>query len=73
MKPSRKSAHSGFITTLLIILAALIILGYFKINLQQIFSSPDVQANLQYAWQLLVSGVTAAWNYVMSLAQTLVH
>ncbi len=65
--------RSGFITAILLIVAALIILGYFKINIQTIVSSPDVQANLQYAWQLLVTGVQEGWKYLYSLAQGAVH
>jgi len=67
------NSRSGFITAILLIIAALIILGYFKINIQKIITSPDVQTNLQYAWQLLVTGVQEGWKYLYSLAQTLVH
>ena len=65
--------RSGFITAILLIVAALIILGYFKVDIQTVLSSPDVQANLQYAWQLLVEGVHTGWNYLLSLTATLIH
>lgn len=68
-----RNTRTGFITTILLILAALIILGYFKINLQTIIDSPTVQANLQYAWELLSAGVRSGWSYLFSLSQTFIH
>ncbi len=67
------NARSGFITAVLLIVAALVILGYFKINIQTIVESPTVQANLQYAWQLLVEGVRSGWSYLLALAGTFIH
>ncbi len=63
----------GFITAILLIIAAIVLLGYFKINIQTVASSPTVQANLQYAWQLLVQGMQSGWNYLLSLVQIFIH
>ena len=49
---------NGFIKTIVIIVIALIILGYFGYNVQDIVNSPMVQKNLNYAWDL----VKYVWN-----------
>lgn len=50
--------RSGFIKTIVIIVIALIILGYFGYNIEDIMKSPLVQKNLNYAWDL----VQYVWN-----------
>lgn len=45
--------HKGFIQIILIVVIALIILGYFGLNLQDILASPTVHDNLLYAWNLV--------------------
>lgn len=45
--------HGGFIQIILIIVIALIVLGYFSINVADVFASPIVQENLSYAWNLV--------------------
>src|SRR3990167_4565121 len=44
--------RGGFIKTIVLIVIALIILGYFGYNVQDIVNSPTVQKNLNYAWDL---------------------
>ncbi len=48
----------GFITAIILIVTALIVLGFFGFNLKSIVNSPTVTANLSYVWGLLVH----AWN-----------
>ena len=43
----------GFITTIVIIVIALAILGFFGYNVADIANSPTVQNNLNYAWSLV--------------------
>lgn len=43
---------------IIIIVIALIVLGYFGFNIQNIINSPTVQKNLNYAWSL----VTYIWQ-----------
>lgn len=48
----------GFIKTIILIVIALIVLGYFGYNLRDIISSPVVRDNLSYAWDLAIK----LWN-----------
>lgn len=38
----------GFITAIILIVVALIVLGFFGFNLKSIVNSPTVEANLSY-------------------------
>jgi hypothetical protein len=49
---------SGFIKTVLIIVVALVVLGFFGYNLRDIVDSPDVRDNLSYLWEIIVK----IWN-----------
>jgi hypothetical protein len=40
----------GLIKTIIVIVIALIILGYFGFNIKDIINGPTVQANLNTAW-----------------------
>ena len=44
----------GFITTILLIVIALIVLGLFGYNLKDIIDSPTVHGNLAYVWGIVV-------------------
>ncbi|MEK7579068.1 MAG: hypothetical protein AAB460_00860 [Patescibacteria group bacterium] len=48
------NARRGFLQIILIIVIALIAIGYFGLNIREILSSPNVQDNLAYAWELKV-------------------
>lgn len=48
----------GLITTIIVIVIALIILGYFGFNIQNIISGSTVQANLNSAWSFVMN----IWN-----------
>jgi hypothetical protein len=48
----------GLITTIIVIVIALIILGYFGFNIKDILNSPTVQANLNAAGTFCVN----IWN-----------
>ena len=48
----------GLIKTIIVIVIALIILGYFGFNINDIISGPTVQANLHTAWDF----VLMIWN-----------
>ncbi len=49
------SKQSGFISTIILIVIALVILGYFNIDVRQVLISPGVQNNLNYAWGVVTS------------------
>ncbi len=51
---SPKRGQGGFIKLILLIIIALIVLGFFGYNLENIVNSPDVKGNLSYVWKLLV-------------------
>lgn len=48
----------GLIKTIIVIVIALIVLGYFGFNVADIINSPTVQANLNSAWGF----VSMVWN-----------
>lgn len=50
--------NGGLIKMVLLIVIALIVLGYFGYNLKDIVNSPTVHDNLVYVWDLLVK----LWN-----------
>ncbi len=51
----------GIIKTILIIIVALIILGYFfNIKIQDVVNSSAVQANLSFAWGLVLT----LWSFI---------
>lgn len=57
---------SGFVKTIVIIVIALIVLGYFGYNVQDIVNSPTVQKNLNYAWDL----VKYVWQNYLEIPAT---
>jgi hypothetical protein len=46
--------NRGFIKAIILIVIALVVLGFFGYNLESIVNSPDVKGNLAYVWELLV-------------------
>lgn len=58
LKPKR----GGFIKLILLIVIALIVLGFFGYNLKDIVDSPTVRENLAYVWELLVK----LWNLLLA-------
>jgi hypothetical protein len=56
---------SGFISSILLIMVALIVLGTLNINIKTVMAGPVVQENLKYASELLVSSVISAKNSLM--------
>ncbi|MBA4320420.1 MAG: hypothetical protein C0412_18640 [Flavobacterium sp.] len=50
--------NKGLIKTIIIIVIALIILGYFGFNIKDIINSSAVQANLHAAWDFILM----VWN-----------
>lgn len=53
-----QKGNRGFVKTILLIVIALIVLGFFGYNLKEIIDSPTVNENLTYVWGLVVY----AWN-----------
>lgn len=48
----------GFLTTIIIIVIALIILGYFGFDITKIIQAPTVQSNLNATWTFVLK----IWN-----------
>lgn len=42
--------NSGFVKIILLIVIGLVVLGYFGIDIKDVFASPVVKENLSYAW-----------------------
>ena len=57
-KKSYKTNNKGLIKAIIVIVIALIILGYFGFNVGDIINGPTVQANLHTAWDI----VSKIWN-----------
>jgi hypothetical protein len=57
----------GIIGTIVLLIIALIVLGYYNINVQSVFQSPTVENNLLYAWNLLVWSVTHFFWWLVGL------
>ena len=70
----------GLIKTVIVIVIALIILGYFGFNVKDIIDGPTVQANLHTAlnivskiWNNYLAGpVLAVVKWIWSIAQSIV-
>jgi len=56
----------GIVGTIVLVIVALILLGYFNINVQQVVSTPTVQNNLLYAWQLLIAAIERVGHFLGS-------
>ncbi len=48
----KRNYKKGFVETIILIIVALIVLGYFNIDLRKVFSTPQVQENLRYGWEI---------------------
>ncbi|OHA19566.1 MAG: hypothetical protein A3C08_02690 [Candidatus Taylorbacteria bacterium RIFCSPHIGHO2_02_FULL_47_18] len=57
------STDRGLVKAVLLIVVALVILGYFGYNLRDIIASPAVRDNLAYVWDIVVR----AWNWLKDL------
>lgn len=68
-----RNAKKGFITAIILIVVALILLGYFRINIQDVLTGPVVRQNLQYAWQTVVWAITTAYNTIVTFISTYIH
>ncbi len=66
----KRKYNGGLIKAIIIIVIALIILGFvFHINIADVLSSPDVQSNLNWIWNIILTvwswisaPITFVWN-----------
>ncbi len=72
MNSNRSLTNRGVIGTIILIVVALILLGYFGINFRTIVDSPLVRDNLLYAWELFVNGIVAGWNWLWNFVKDIV-
>ena len=71
----KNTSQKGFLHIIIIVVIALIILGYFGMNIQEILAKPVVHDNLVYFWNLLKSlwtNVLATparwlWDHILAL------
>ncbi len=61
--------NRGFIKTIIIIVIAIAILSYYKIDLRDIFTSDQFHANLNYVWDFIVR----IWNWLVDLFTSLIN
>ncbi|MFA5934506.1 MAG: hypothetical protein WC827_01310 [Candidatus Paceibacterota bacterium] len=57
-----KEEKKGFIKTIILIIVALIILGYFGFDVENIIKSERVQKNLNYVWDI----VSKVWTLYLA-------
>ncbi len=61
MNLMNKKYNGGLIKAIIIIVIALIILGFvFHINIVDVLNSPDVQANLNWIWNVILT----IWSWI---------
>jgi hypothetical protein len=73
MNSSHVSKQKGVIGTIVLIVVALIILGYYGINFKTVVTSPLVQENLSYAWELFINGVFNGFTAVVEFVKGIIH
>ena len=62
--------RNGIVLTIILIIIALIVLGYIGFDLEKISSSPTVQKNFHFVWNF-IKGI---WeNYILVAAKWLFH
>ena len=55
------NTKKGFIRLVILVVIALIVLGYFfNIKITDVIASPNVQANLNWLWDIIVK----IWNFI---------
>lgn len=64
-----KNSQKGIVTVIILVVVALIILGYFGFDLRRIVESPQVQENLTYAWNMIKLPFLWVWNFLIGLWQ----
>ncbi len=82
---NKETNEQGFIKIIVLIVAIVIILGVFNINLRGIIESDMVQTNFNYLWELLQKGglilrdvweaylktpILRVWETLLNLLQT---
>jgi len=63
-----RNEKKGFVKLIIIIVIALIVLGYFGFNIKSIVQSQSVSGNLNYVWGLVVT----LWNKFLVMPVTFV-
>lgn len=62
-KMKKINSNRGLVKAILLIVVALVILGYFGYNLRDIIASPTVRDNFSYVWDIVVN----IWNWVKDI------
>ena len=68
-----RDSRGGIVGYILIILAVVIVLGYFGFDLRGIIESPQVQENLQYVWNIIKPPVVWVWDLVKGIWDMIVN
>lgn len=63
----------GIVGTIILLIVALILLGYFQIDVKSVVTTPAVQNNLLYAWNLVISGLVNLFHFVVSVVSNSFH
>ncbi|MCC2630541.1 MAG: hypothetical protein K0S38_350 [Candidatus Paceibacter sp.] len=61
---SSSVGNRGVISTIILIVAALVILGYFGISFRGIIASPIIQDNFKYAWEIFSSSIASIVTWI---------
>jgi hypothetical protein len=65
-----KRQQSGLISTIVLLVIALIILGYNNISLESLVTAPVVKENLIFAGKLILQGIAKIWQMSIEFAQS---
>jgi hypothetical protein len=63
--------NRGVIGTVVLIVVALVLLGYYGVNVRTIVSSPLVQENLKYAWEILMNAIFNGFSTLVEFVRGL--
>ncbi len=66
MQKPTQSREGGLIKMILLIVIALIVLGFFGYNLREIIDSPTVKGNLSYVWNAALLVLNWVWGVLVS-------
>ncbi len=67
MQKPAKGREGGLVKMALLIVIALIALGFFGYNLRDIIDSPTVKDNLSYVWDAALRTFHWAWDLLVSV------
>ncbi|MEA1929432.1 MAG: hypothetical protein U9M92_00885 [Patescibacteria group bacterium] len=66
-----KTKERGLIKLILLVVVALVVLGYYRVDVQNIIESDLVQRNLNYVWGIVKVAGSWIWDKIGPLVENL--